>query len=76
AEALQQKDFVGTILPVETNIIICEITGRLTAKAFAEKMKEQGILLIAISSTQIRMVLHLDITVDMVHKTIETIHQL
>lgn len=76
ANALQQKDFAGTLLPVETNIIICEIKGRFTAKEFADKMKEMGILIIAISPTQVRMVLHLDITPEMVHKTIDTISQL
>lgn len=76
ANALQQKDFAGTLLPVETNIIICEIKGRFTVKEFADKMKEMGILIIAISPTQVRMVLHLDITPEMVHKTIDTISQL
>jgi len=76
ANALKAKDFVGDMLPVETNIIICEIKGRFTAKAFAEKMKEKGILLFAISPTQIRMVLHLDITKDMVESTIQSINEL
>ena len=76
ASALQQKDFVGTMLPIETNIIICEIKGRYTSKSLAEKMKEHGILLIPISPTQIRIVLHLDITQEMVAKTIQTIQEL
>ena len=32
AEALSKKDFVGDILPVETNIVIFEVEGRYTAK--------------------------------------------
>ena len=76
AEALCEKDFVGEILPVETNIIIFEVKGRLTPQQFASKMKEQNILLIAISSTQVRIVTHLDITPAMVEKTIDVINKL
>lgn len=64
------------MLPVETNIVICEIKGRFSAKEFSEKMKEKGILFFAISPTQIRMVLHLDITKEMVEKTIQAIKEL
>ncbi|MDE3144669.1 MAG: threonine aldolase, partial [Bacteroidota bacterium] len=71
AAALKEKDFVGEILPVETNIIIFEIKGRFTAQQFAEQLKAQDILAIAISPTQVRIVVHLDITKEMVSKTIQ-----
>jgi len=74
AQALAEKDFTGEILSVDTNIIIFEIKGRFTPAAFVAKMKENQILMIAISSTQVRMVLHLDITPEKVKKTIEFIH--
>ncbi|MDB5191955.1 MAG: ltaE [Segetibacter sp.] len=76
AKTLEKKDFVGEILPVETNILIFEVKGNLTPEAFADKMKEQGILVMAISKTQVRMVLHLDISKEMVEKTIAVINQL
>jgi threonine aldolase len=76
AIALQQKDFVGEILPVETNIIIFEIKGRLNAPQFVAAMKEKDMFMIAISSTHVRMVLHLDISNEMVSKTIEAINAL
>jgi threonine aldolase len=76
AEALRKKDFTGEILPVETNIIIFEIKGRLSAQAFANKMKENNILMFAISPTHVRMVVHLDITPAMVQETIQFIDQL
>jgi len=74
AQALAEKDFTGEIMPVDTNIIIFEIKGRFTPAAFVAKMKEHQILMIAISPTQVRMVLHLDITPEKVKKTIEFIH--
>ncbi len=74
--ALLQKKFIGNIFPVETNIIIFELKDIYTAASFVAKMKEQGILMIAISPTQVRMVLHLDISEEMVQKTIRTIQSL
>jgi threonine aldolase len=70
AAALRQKDFCLGILPVETNIVIADIGGRYSSTTLAEKLKTFDIYCIAISDTQIRMVTHLDITPDMVKKTI------
>ena len=76
ASALQTKDFVGEILPVETNIIIFEVKGRYTAPDLAVKLKEAGIFVIAISPKQIRIVVHLDIKPEDVKRTIEVIETL
>ncbi len=75
-EALIKKDFVGEIMPVETNIIIFEVIGIFTPKTFVEKLNENDILASAISPTQVRMVLHLDVTEEMVKKTISVIESL
>jgi threonine aldolase len=74
--ALLAKDFVGEILPVETNIIIFEVKGRFTAPELAAKCKEEGIFVIAISPKQIRIVVHLDIHPEHVKRTIEVINGL
>lgn len=74
ANALLAKDFVVDIFPVETNIIIVEVRGRFTAQQLAAKLKENNILVIAISSTQVRIVTHLDITEERVEKTVEVIN--
>ena len=66
ADALSKKDFIGNILAVETNIVIFEVKGKFTATSFAEYLKEKGILCIPISSIQVRMVTHLDVTPAMV----------
>lgn len=68
--AIRSKDFTGEILPVETNIIIFEVKGRFTARELAAKCKEAGIFVMAISPTQIRMVVHLDISPESVQQTI------
>ena len=70
---LKEKDFTGNMYPVETNIIIFEVKGEYSAKSLAEKFKENEILVMAISPTQIRMVLHLDVSEEMVKETVSVI---
>ncbi len=75
-EALQKKDFVGSIPPVETNIILFEVKGRFTPKSLVEALAAKGILAIAMSPTQVRIVTHLDISESMVKQTIREIESL
>jgi threonine aldolase len=76
AQHLQQLDFIGSMLPVETNILIFEVTGRYSAAALAEKLKAAGIYCFAISATQVRMVFHLDVTPDMISRLLEVVQSL
>lgn len=76
ALSLQQKSFVGQLLPVETNIIIFEALAPYTALALVAKFKEYGIKCIAIAPTQVRMVTHLDINEQMVKEVINCIDHL
>jgi len=75
-DALRQKAFVNEVLPVETNIIIASFNEPYTPQQFMEEMKKHDILMFAISPTQVRLVLHLDITPEMVEKTIQIIKNL
>ncbi len=76
ATTLSVKDFVGEILPVETNILIFEVNGRLTPASFVAKMKEYNILTVPISATQVRIVTHMDVTPQMVDQTMEAVNKL
>jgi threonine aldolase len=71
AEALITKNFVGKVLPVETNILIFEIKDNYTPTLFCQELKEEGIFCIPISPTQVRMVTHLDIDTEMVKKLVQ-----
>jgi len=75
-QALINKDFVGEMLPVETNIVIAQVKGRLDPIEFVKKMKEHKIYLMVISTTQIRMVLHLGISDEDVNDIIKIIEGL
>ena len=76
AEALSKKDFIGKIMPVETNIVIFEVSGSYTAKEFCERLQLDDILCLSISPTQVRIVTHLDVTEEMVKKLIKVIEAL
>jgi threonine aldolase len=76
AKAIQSKTFTKLLLPVETNIIIFELNDSITAPALVATLKEHGILAYAISTNRIRLVVHLDITPEMVSKTIEIFNNL
>ena len=73
---IAEKEFVRQVLPVETNILIFETKDETMAPALANKLREKGILSIAITPGRIRFVLHLDITDEMVEKTIKIISTL
>jgi threonine aldolase len=76
AEVIAQKKFTKFVLPVETNIIIFELNDGITAPELVSKLKEQHILGYAISPNRVRLVIHLDITKEMVHQTIQTFNLL
>jgi threonine aldolase len=75
-DALVKKDFVQEVLEVETNIVIAILQEKYTPTSLVSKLAESGILAYAMSPTQIRFVLHLDITEAQLAKTIETINNL
>ncbi len=76
SEVLIKKDFVTDLLPVETNIVIATIGGKYTAASLVAILKENGILAIAMTPTQIRFVFHLDISEADLVKTIDILNRL
>ncbi|CAN5133778.1 GntG family PLP-dependent aldolase [soil metagenome] len=76
ASALLKRTFTGHMLPVDTNIIIFEVLEPYTPATLAQAFKKHHILVMPISGTQVRMVLHLDITANMVDQTINIIESL
>ena len=74
--ALLKKDFVKEIFEVETNIVIAHIEGKYNATQLAAVLKEKNILVIAMTPTLVRFVMHLDITNEHLAKTLATIEKL
>lgn len=76
ATVLTTKDFVSNILPVETNIILFSVSGKYAAASLAKHFKDNGILIGVISTHQLRMVTHLNITAEMVGRVCSLIERL
>ncbi len=76
ADALAKKDFIGKIMPVETNILIFEVHEPFTPKEFCNKLHQHKILCLPISATQVRMVTHLDVTEEMINNLIRIIESM
>ena len=70
AEALGKKDFIKSIMPVETNIVIANTKPEFPAAIIAQKLREKKIRVIDISSFQVRFVTHLGISPNMIEQTI------
>ena len=63
---LSKKDFISSVSPVDTNIIIFELRESvLDAQAFMDKMNENNIRLISMGSGKLRLVTHLNYTDEM-----------
>ena len=68
---LDQLNWVESVLPVETNIVIFKVNEQYTVKQVSDYLASHNIRVLAMSATQIRMVTHLDVTADMVDFVIE-----
>ena len=76
AEELLKKNFIGRMMPVETNIVIFEVNNGEGPVAFCQYMKDRDILCLPISATQVRMVTHLDVTNEMTAHVINSIREI
>lgn len=76
AEALIKKDFVGKMLPVETNILIFEVIDSYTPESFCDRLKLDDIFCMVISPKQVRMVTHLDVTPAMVQNLVQVLESM
>jgi len=69
AVLLSKKDFVKSVAPVDTNIIIFELEQKLLSQeVFIQKMNSQGVRLISMGTGKLRLVTHLDYTTAMHHR--------
>ena len=62
--------------PVETNIVIFELTQNIKEDQFQALLKEQGIQIIGMGSGKLRIVTHLDYTDAMHRRVLETFRML
>lgn len=70
---LSTLPFVESVMPVDTNIVIFNLTDKYTAATFEEVLKPFDIKLAAFGKQTIRFVTHLDFTDDMLTKVVEVL---
>lgn len=76
AETLQQKTFVKEIFPVQTNIILFELSENTHPLEIIFKLSEHQILCLPVGEKHIRMVTHLNVTELMIEKVVKVIREL
>ncbi len=76
AHQLIKKEIIGKMMPVETNILIFEVTGSYSAQTFTDHLRMHDVLCIPISTTQVRMVMHLDILPEMIENLVRIIDEM
>lgn len=76
AAAIEKKDMVAELLPVETNIIIFRLKPGLTAPQLVQLLESKGVLAYAITPEKVRFVVHLDISPEMIQQTINIIESI
>ncbi len=76
-EVLDSINFVKTVEPIETNIIIFELDeSKMNETTFLEKLDEKNIAIIGMGQGKLRIVTHLDYTDEMHSYTLKTLSEL
>lgn len=67
-ELLAQQDYVAAVRPVQSNIVIFDLSGDLQGTDFLAQLEQKGILATAFGPQTIRLTFHLDISDDMMEE--------
>ncbi len=73
---LKSLPYVESMMPVDSNIVIFNLTDKYSAATFDEALKPHGIRSSAFGKQTVRLVTHLDFTEDMLMKTVEVLRKL
>ena len=75
-KALAEQEWIETVLPIETNIVVGKVAWTQDVHTLLAKMKEQGILAVPFGGDYIRMVTHLGIGDKDIEQAIAGLHQI
>ncbi len=75
-KVLEKCDWVASVAPVPTNIIIFTTVEHITAVQAADRLKEKGVLALPVGLREIRLVTHLDISAEMAATVTEILPRL
>ncbi|HRO38803.1 MAG TPA: GntG family PLP-dependent aldolase [Flavobacteriales bacterium] len=74
--ALKALPFTEEVLPVETNIVVTRLAAGHPVKEFMAQLRRSGILVAEFGPNLVRMVTHLGIDDDAVHRTVQALEQI
>ena len=75
-DVLIHSNWVKSVTPVETNIVIFEGKEGYTDKKIIQDLNEQGVLISSMGNNKVRMVTHLDITDSKTNRLLEVLTRL
>lgn len=73
---VRELSFVEEVLPVDTNIVIFKLAGEVSTEEVLQKLSDERIYAVPFGLKEIRMVTHLDISDQMVDRTITALKKL
>lgn len=74
--ALNELSYVEKVTPVQTNIVIFELSGDQSAKEYLNKLEAKGVKAVQFGHKEIRLVTHLDYNDEMLEKTIGVLNSI
>jgi len=75
ANALRECDYVTSVMPVETNIVIATLKD-ITPAQFLSQLEEKGVKAVAFGKKDVRFVTHLDFTDEQLAEVTETLKKI
>ncbi|RXP44838.1 threonine aldolase [Lutibacter sp. HS1-25] len=75
-KALKNCEFVKHVEPIETNIVIFNVSDNISHDAFINRLNDAGIGLISMGQGRLRMVTHLDFTEEMLESVVHTLEHI
>jgi threonine aldolase len=67
-QCLSAQPYVASVAPVQTNIVVFELVNPALETAFVDALLERGVLAISLGHGKLRMVTHLDLTMDQIDR--------
>jgi threonine aldolase len=76
ADVLNSVAYVSAVMPVQTNIILFDVTPGYTAQGIADALYKKGILCMPTGPKTVRFVMHLDVSTEMIDRAIQILTHL
>lgn len=72
-ETVKSLSYIDHLMPVDSNIVIFDLSKKVNSVDFEKKLSENGIKISAFGKQTVRMVTHLDFTDEMLDRTVKVL---